>query len=61
MRLVVNMIGCVVDVNECSSNPCNNGGSCSDLVNSYTCECAEGYDGLYCDNGEITSRENLSV
>ena len=42
------------DINDCSSGPCNNGGICNDGVNSYTCTCAAGYNGDYCDNSEYT-------
>ena len=35
--------------NSCSSNPCLNGGTCSELApQSYTCSCAEGYTGENC-------------
>ena len=27
------------NINECGSNPCQNGGTCSDGVNGYTCSC----------------------
>ena len=36
------------DVNECTSNPCKNGGKCKDGVNKYTCTCAAGYSGTTC-------------
>jgi hypothetical protein len=39
-----------LDINECSSDPCKNGGTCKDLVNAYECTCAAGYDGDNCDN-----------
>ena len=35
-------------VNECSSNPCLNGGTCTDLVNGYVCSCQPGYAGANC-------------
>ena len=38
----------VVDVNECNSNPCKNGGTCTDRVNEYTCKCRPGYSGSNC-------------
>ncbi|XP_065194308.1 fibropellin-3-like [Sycon ciliatum] len=37
------------DINECSSNPCNNGGSCHDQVSRYVCDCLAGYTGEHCD------------
>jgi len=40
-----------VDVDECSSNPCENGGSCTDLINGYTCACVAGYTGINCETG----------
>ena len=42
---------CVVDINECSPNQCNNGGSCTDLVNGFSCSCVAGYNGDDCSNG----------
>ncbi|MAM05550.1 MAG: hypothetical protein CMD06_06310, partial [Flavobacteriales bacterium] len=37
------------DVNECESNPCLNGGICTDGDNSYTCECTENFEGENCE------------
>ncbi len=34
----------------CASNPCQNGGSCTDAVNVYLCDCAAGYNGTLCEN-----------
>eukprot|EP00057_Strongylocentrotus_purpuratus_P017149 XP_011671623.1 PREDICTED: fibropellin-1 isoform X6 [Strongylocentrotus purpuratus] len=39
---------CETNIDECDSNPCTNGGSCSDGVNSFTCSCADGYTGTLC-------------
>ena len=35
--------------NDCSPNPCLNGGSCTDGVKAYTCQCPPGYFGLTCE------------
>ena len=35
--------------NECSPNPCQNGGNCTDGINSYTCTCVPGYNGTDCE------------
>ncbi|KFE60923.1 FG-GAP-like repeat-containing protein [Hyalangium minutum] len=39
---------CETNVNECESNPCLNGGTCTDGVNGYTCACTPGYSGATC-------------
>jgi len=50
-----------VDVNECESNPCQNGGSCTDNVNSYSCACVDGYTGTNCETGIITFFHYMSM
>ena len=39
---------CFVDTDECSSDPCQNGGTCTDDINSYSCACVAGYTGEDC-------------
>ena len=41
----------ITDINECSSNPCLNGGFCVDYVNRYACLCQPGYTGTRCQSG----------
>ena len=41
-----------VDINECDTNLCKNGGSCEDSVNSFNCTCPPGYDGTSCEIGK---------
>ena len=38
----------ISDIDECVSNPCLNGGTCHDGVNSFTCTCTLGYIGPTC-------------
>ena len=38
----------VVDVNECASSPCQNGGVCIDGISRYTCNCPSTYTGTNC-------------
>lgn len=33
----------------CDSTPCKNGGSCWQQGSSFTCQCASGWTGIYCD------------
>ncbi|XP_069006982.1 sushi, nidogen and EGF-like domain-containing protein 1 isoform X4 [Embiotoca jacksoni] len=40
---------CQIDVDECGSNPCRNGGTCKDQINSFTCQCPPGYTGTQCE------------
>ena len=38
-------------VDECSSNPCQNGGTCYDGIDSYKCHCKNGWNGTHCELG----------
>jgi len=38
------------NINECATKPCQNGGTCTDGVNSYTCTCVENYSGTNCES-----------
>ena len=44
-----------LDIDECASFPCENGGTCSDGVNSYSCKCKLGYAGKDCETGTTTN------
>lgn len=39
---------CEIEVNECLSQPCRNGGSCIDELNSFSCRCPLGVTGILC-------------
>ena len=47
------------DVDDCSGQPCQNGGTCIDGVNTYTCTCVTGYTGPHCQIGIDTLYLNL--
>ena len=40
---------CQLNMNECDSNPCLNGGDCVDGVHNYTCICPSEFIGRHCD------------
>ena len=48
--LLLDAGNCHVDVDECESSPCANGAACSDRgsVDSFSCSCLAGFDGLVC-------------
>ena len=44
-------VALVSDLNECDSDPCQNGGDCHNGDNTYTCSCTAGYSGDDCEIG----------
>ena len=42
------------DINECASEPCQNGGACIDEIDGFTCECCSGYTDTLCETGIVT-------
>lgn len=41
-------------MNECASHPCQNGGTCTHSVNSFSCQCPAGFRGPTCESGKRT-------
>ena len=48
------LISLFLDIDDCESSPCQNGGTCIDEVNYYTCICNPGYIGPDCEIGRLT-------
>ncbi|NXW58617.1 CRUM1 protein, partial [Eurystomus gularis] len=42
-------VNCDAEIDECASDPCQNGALCNDDVGFYTCTCAPGYQGIHCE------------
>ena len=41
----------IVDIDDCANVNCTGHGTCTDLVNDYTCSCNAGYTGKNCETG----------
>ena len=42
------------DIDECASDPCLNGATCTDIINGFTCQCAPGYRTYNCRKGKYS-------
>ncbi|MEE6519321.1 hypothetical protein FKM82_031033 [Ascaphus truei] len=51
-------VNCEDKISECDSNPCRNGGSCTDVESSYVCECPQGYYGTHCENSVLNCADS---
>ena len=51
----------VADIDECSCNPCLNGATCTEAVNSYTCGCVAGFTGTHCETGTPLINDVISL
>lgn len=40
---------CEIQINYCTSNPCQNNAGCTPLLNRYVCSCPLGYSGTNCE------------
>ena len=39
-------------IDDCDPNPCENGGICTDRINTFTCDCEEDFTGLRCEQSK---------
>ena len=51
----------IPDNDECSSVPCQHGGTCTDHVNKYTCTCPIGYTGTVCETGKSSQNNCIPI
>uniref|UniRef100_A0A3P9H8Z2 Delta-like protein n=1 Tax=Oryzias latipes TaxID=8090 RepID=A0A3P9H8Z2_ORYLA len=47
-------VDCELEVHECDSKPCYNGGRCLESENGYRCVCANGFEGPQCEHRMLT-------
>ena len=40
-------------IDDCNPNPCENGGTCTDGINAFTCDCEEDFTGLRCEQSKL--------
>ena len=50
----------LIDIDECGSTPCQNGGTCTDAVNGYDCTCVTGYTGDDCETSKFNKRHVIT-
>ena len=50
----------IEDGNQCSSNPCKNGGECINGA-QYTCVCVDGFTGADCETSMWSKRHTLDI
>ena len=48
---VLPFICTLTEVDECESQPCQNGGDCTDKLGLFECNCTAGYEGVQCETG----------
>ncbi|XP_053714419.1 cubilin isoform X1 [Synchiropus splendidus] len=53
-------VNCDQNINECQSNPCQNGGTCTDAVNGFTCACTSQWTGPLCQTAQQECGGTLS-
>lgn len=53
--------GVCVNIDECDSNPCQNGASCTDETYGYTCKCRPAFSGERCEIKHSTCLDNPGI
>ena len=48
-------MSCNDPIDDCTKQPCSNGGTCVDQVQGLSCTCPDAWGGQYCELGESVS------
>lgn len=49
------LCSCCIEMDQCRSQPCKNGGTCLQDMNNYKCQCREGFRGTNCEGINLHS------
>ena len=49
---------CATEINDCTWNPCQFGGTCKDGVNSFKCTCQTGFSGEFCQISKLSAHNH---
>lgn len=49
---------CDEDINECEPDPCQNNGTCDNLIGRYFCNCTEDFVGVDCEKPRVVTCAN---
>ncbi|XP_078419050.1 delta-like protein 4 [Cetorhinus maximus] len=49
---------CQSAIRKCDSNPCSNGGTCTELDDGYSCSCLPGFIGQHCEDSTLTCTDS---
>lgn len=47
-----------MNIDDCAQSPCLNGGTCTDGINRYYCDCVDGFVGLDCEENADDCKPN---
>ena len=61
MSNLLDLYSICLEINECDSHPCANGGTCEDKLANFKCKCAPGYTGVQCQTGIEQSKDFYNV
>ncbi|XP_071225479.1 delta-like protein 4 [Salvelinus alpinus] len=51
-------VNCELELQECDSDPCRNGGLCTNLDVGYRCSCPQGFEGSHCEHSLLTCADS---